>query len=133
MTFSGTLDLTGLKVALAVEAAGNWKEYNDGPKVEVSDQQAHEICNQILNVAGPTDMPPDTRLLRLLVDAAAALHLEEARSYGWRVLGIEPKDGRRHLGTGWERVDWPVWFAAVNYGLGFASHAKPEAYFIGED
>lgn len=130
MPEDGRPNLEGLRIALAVQEAGGWHEYEGSPQVPGTEQDAMELLKEILAVKGPTDMPGDPDLLLYLVDAAAALHGERSRADGWRILGVQPSMGRKFVTNSGRvaEIHWPLWFTAVAYGLGFARHASRESY-----
>lgn len=114
----GTETSDGLAAALAVEAAGGWATLgSDGPAPEGFGTSAEAVLAQLGGFKDFEDMPPDPRLLRLLVDAAAWLHGETTRAGGWDVLGISPAVGRKLL-NGSKPIDWPIFFTALMLGTG---------------
>lgn len=114
----GTETCDGLAVALAVEAAGGWTALEpDGRVPEAFGGEAKAVLARLQEFQDFEDMPPDPRLLRLLVDAAAWLHGETTRAGGWDVVGISPAVGRKFL-NGSKPIDWPVFFTALMLGTG---------------
>ena len=129
MRLKGEFDLSGLRTALRIEICGEWKAFDPERTPMPDDAQIEAVLRDILAVSGPSAMPPDPRLLRLLVDATAALHNEGSRAVGWRILGVRPSMGRRFLGAESDRITWVVWFAALSFGLGLAEFDSDDAYF----
>ncbi len=129
MRLRGEPDLSGLRTALRIELCGEWLKFNPETAPLPRDEELESVLRHIHHYTGPSDMPPDSRLLRLLVDATAALHNEDSRALGWRMLGVRPSMGRRFLGAESDRIPWAVWFAAVSFGLGFAKFDSDKAYF----
>jgi hypothetical protein len=129
MRLRGEPDLSGIRTALRIELCGEWIKFNPETAPLPREDEVESVCRQILAYRGPSDMPPDTRLLRLLVDATAALHNEDSRAVGWRMLGVRPSMGRRLLGAESNHITWVVWFTAVSFGLGYARFDSDEAYY----
>lgn len=128
MKFSETETDNGIRAALAIEAAGGWKEFD--PEVHlpaVTDSQVAEVMAELHEYRGPNDMPPDPRHIRLLIDAAAYLHNETNRAAGWIINGVEPGIGRRML-NGQREVFWGGFFTAYSFGLGLSSFDDPDDY-----
>lgn len=123
------MNLDGLKTALQVEAADGWYSFDRNSAPEISDGELKEVHEAICSYSGHVSMPPDPRLLRLLVDATAALHKETSRANGWRILGIRPKNGRRLLGAESNRITWAVWHTATSFGLGYSRLDNQDDYF----
>ena len=129
MMVRGTLNLDGLKMALQVEAADGWHQFDRNSARKVSDTELKKVYEAICSFSGHTSMPPAPRLLRLLVDATAALHNETSRAGGWRILGIRPKTGRRLLGVESNRITFAVWHTATSFGLGYSHLDDPDDYY----
>lgn len=66
----------------------------------------------------PEDMPPDTDDLGALLDLAQERHGFATRAEVWRMVGIEPKDGRAFLTRNAGRVNWPLWFTLRHAAFG---------------
>lgn len=130
MPEDGRPNLEGLRIALAVQEAGGWQEFEASPQVPATPESAMAVLKEILAVKGPADMPGDPQLLLCLVDAAAALHGERSRADGWRILGVQPSMGRKFVTNSGRaaEIHWPLWFTAVAYGLGFAKHMSRDTY-----
>jgi len=129
INFKRDADLTGLRVALAVEAAGQWHLLVDGLVESIGDLAVQTAYEQIMLRATPETQPTDdSRYLRLLVDAAAALHGMTDRSAGWHLLGVKPSTGRRYLGAESDSVPWPVYYTALCFGLGHSGFTSRDDY-----
>lgn len=128
MKFTDTEIDTGIRAALAIEAAGGWKEFDPSSQLaSVSGDQVNAVLAALHEYRGPADMPPDPRHLRLLVDAAAYLHGESSRAAGWAINGIDPGIGRRML-NGSREVFWSGFFTAYCFGLGLSAYDEPADY-----
>lgn len=129
MQFGRPLDLSGLTTALCVEEAGAWHLYDASTHLPPAKANVLGVYGQIIACDAPHKIPTDPRLLRLLVDAAAALHGEKTRAIGWQILGIKPTRGRSLLSKEPMEIDWPTWHAAMSFGLGHARYDSPDEYF----
>ncbi|MGZ3218435.1 hypothetical protein [Paracoccus sp. T5] len=128
MKFRETEIDTGIRAALAIEAAGGWKEFDPSSHLaSVGDDQVEQVMVELRRYRGPADMPPDPRHLRLLIDAAAYLNNEKNRAAGWLINGIDPTIGRRML-NGSREVFWSGFFTAYCFGLGLSTYDQPEDY-----
>lgn len=131
MKFRETEIDRGIRAALAIEAAGGWREFDPSSQLAtVGDDQVAQVMAELRRYCGPADMPPDPRHLRLLIDAAAYLHNESNRAAGWVINGIDPTLGRRML-NGSREVFWAVFFTAYCFGLGLSAYDQPEDYLPG--
>lgn len=124
----GELEKSGLVTALRVEICGGWHLFDPNTTPMPTENEVSDVLDEILEYSGPVDMPPEPRHLRLLVDAAAALHGETSRAAGWRILGVKSNSGRRMLGAESDRVTWSTWFTALTFGLGYARFDSIEDY-----
>jgi len=129
MELGRPIDLSGLATALGVEAAGAWHLYSPNSSVRPTQEQVLEVYAEIMRHNATHKLPTDPRLMRLLVDAGAANHGESTRASGWQILGISPNRGRTLLSNNLLGLTWGVWFTAINFGLGYARHTSPAAYF----
>lgn|GEM_PF-6433662 len=129
MQLGRPLDLSGLTTALCVEEAGAWHLYNPETHIPPAKAAVLEVYGQIIACDAPHKMPQDPRLLRLLVDAAAALHGEKTRAIGWQILGVKPNRGRTLLSKDLTDLEWPIWHTALNFGLGHSRFEHPDEYF----
>ncbi|MBT9386608.1 hypothetical protein KM176_22305 [Pseudooceanicola sp. CBS1P-1] len=128
------LDLSGLRTALAIEEAGQWHLYDPERDPAPSDAQVEAVYQEIMAFNSKHVPLPDTRYLRLMVDAAAALHGHNARRWGWSVIGVNPTSGRRILGEeDHTKVSWQLWFTAMSFGLGFARYETEAEYLAPQD
>lgn len=126
---SSTHDLTGLRTALEVEEAGQWYLHDPAKASPITDSSLEALHVAILKTATPTAMANGSDYLRLLVDATAALHGKKNRSAGWLLLGVKPSTGRRYLGAESDQVPWPVYHAAVCFGLGYSRFSEDADHF----
>lgn len=128
MEFSNKETHEGIRAALAIEAIGGWKEFDPSSHpAAVQDADVAQMMEELKAYAGPADMPPDPRHLRILVDAAAFLHGEANRAAGWDINGILPGVGRRLL-NGTREIFWTVYFTAFCFGIGHARLEDPRTY-----
>lgn len=114
---SETIDLSGLRVAIRIAAAGQWHLYDRNVHGKASESEAAVFADQLLSMTYEVGDDLDVDNLRLLVDTVAVLYNGSSRADGWRLLGIAPSIGRRIL-NGSLPLAWPVFFTAYRYGLG---------------
>lgn len=130
MNFSAKPNLDGLRAALALELSGlPWHQFDQATAPAPADDVIQSLYNQICDDGRFARRDFDPRLVRLLVDAAAALHGERARIAGWRIIGVDPKKGRKYLSDESNmRLPRSAWVSAVSFGLGFVRHNHPRDY-----
>jgi hypothetical protein len=126
-----SLDLSGLETALRVEEAGAWHLFDPDLTPKPSKSEVLEVYNDLMSYSSQHHEVEDMGNLRLLIDAAAALHGHNARRFGWNVVGINPSTGRKILANKENKgVSWHLWFTALNFGLGFARYEEWSDYLL---
>jgi len=84
-----------------------------------ADQTARRLKNML-----PSDIPPPTDDLALLIDAVAFRNNLTSRADVWRLIGVTPNTGRGYFGRNSQAVTWPIWFTLMD-----AAGLRPNAPF----
>ncbi|RWR30504.1 hypothetical protein D2T29_12600 [Sinirhodobacter populi] len=122
-------DLHALRIATVASASCSGWHGMDWTKADlVSDESVTALYDKIRSFNSPRHMPPPPSLLLCLVDAAAWTNKGQARSDGWRMLGIPPKNGRRLTGPSSNLISFCMYHTALCFGLGLTRYASPEEY-----